>query len=101
MQAPIPFFAPSLRTAFSLPKGLDSNKPGHATGWRLSAAETTNDDTHIAHNRLRRCIMALLDDLDQIPPLLPLSLPFGDVGGEENGDQDADELDRESSLGVQ
>ena len=53
------------------------------------------------HNRLCRRIAALLDDLDQNPPLLPLSLPFGDVGGEENGDQDADELDRESWLGVQ
>ena len=45
--------------------------------------------------------MALLDDLDQSPPLLPLSLPFGDVGSEANDGQDANELDRESWLAMQ
>ena len=65
------------------------------------SAETTNDDIHSMHNRLRRRIAALLDDLDQSPPLLPLSLPFGDVGSEENGGQDADEPDRESWLAIQ
>ena len=55
------------------------------------SAETTNDDIHNTHNRLRRRFAAILDDLDQSSLLLPL--PFGDVGSEENGGQDADELD--------
>ena len=54
-------------------------------------AGAANGGTHDMHNRLRRCIVALLDDLDQSSLLLPL--PFGDVGSEENGGQDADELD--------
>ena len=53
--------------------------------------ETTNDDIHNTHNRLRRHFAAILDDLDQSSLLLPL--PFGDVGSEENGGQDVDELD--------
>ena len=53
------------------------------------------------HNRLRRRIAALLDDLDQSPPSFPLSLYFGDAGSEENGGKDVDELDREFRLAVQ
>ena len=53
--------------------------------------ETTNDDIHNTHNSLRRRFAAILDDLDQSSLLLPL--PFGDVGSEEIGGQDADELD--------
>ena len=34
------------------------------------SAETTNDDIHSMHNRLRRRIAVPLDDLDQSPPLL-------------------------------
>ena len=55
------------------------------------SAETTNDDIHNTHNRLRRRFAAILDDLSQSSLLLPL--PVGDVGSEENGGQDADELD--------
>ena len=62
--------------------------PLHA---QRSSAETTNDDIHNTHNRLRRRFAAILDDLDQSSLLLPL--PFDDVGSEENGGQDADELD--------
>ena len=89
----------------SITEQVVSNLPPD-TGWRMSAArpapptlgrrafisvETTNDDIHNTHNRLRRRFAAILDDLDQSSLLLPL--PFDDVGSEENGGQDADELD--------